>query len=84
MYFASDCRLIHTRESSSTQQLDDLYLFQMAYQTMDAGADAFQYGFSALLNNGIYGMDNEEMVAEPGYTALCVSFFCVKANLYFV
>jgi hypothetical protein len=39
---------------------------------MDSGADAFQYGFSALLNNGIYGMDNEEMVAEPGYTALCV------------
>jgi polyamine oxidase len=43
----------------TSQQIDDLYLFQMAYQTMDEAIEPSMVGFSALLNNKFYGTDNE-------------------------
>ena len=49
---------ISARNLTALEQ-DDLYLFEMAYQTMDGAVDTSQQGFSALLNNKFYGNDNE-------------------------
>jgi hypothetical protein len=57
--------------------LDDFYLYEVVYETLD---DALTLDMVGLANGftHLYGLDKENMVAEPGYLAI-VDYLAVRA-----
>lgn len=51
------------------QSLDELYLFDLVYETLDDAWSLSQIGLTSFFTK-LYGLDKEHLVAEPGYDAI--------------